>query len=159
MRKTKKRSRVAGIIIKGYKLISMYREKQGKIYYTFPGGGMEENESEQDCVKRELFEEFGIIVEPIKKLYTFNSKIQIEHFYLCNWVSGEFGTGKGEEFDEEVIKKRGIHKPTQIKIADIPNLQLLPKKVALQFYKDYNKNGILVRKSVKKLFGRITKLK
>ena len=81
----KKRERARAIIFREGKFVSMYREKQGRIYYTFPGGGIEENESEEACVKREVFEEFGIIVEPIKKVYIYENKISIEHFYLAKW--------------------------------------------------------------------------
>ena len=149
----KKKERARAIIVREGRLVSMYREKQGRIYYTFPGGGMEENESEEDCVKREVFEEFGIIVKPIKKVYTYENKISKEHFYLAEWLSGEFGSGKGEEFQEN--RNNGIYLPKFIKISDIPNLPLMPPEVASAFYSDYIKNGNGIRKDVKFIFGEI----
>ena len=148
-----KRKRARAIIIHEGKIVSMYRERQGRIFYTFPGGGMEENESEEECVKREVFEEFGIIVEPIKKVYTYENKNNIEHFYLANWLSGEFGSGKGEEFQEN--RNNGIYLPKFIKISDIPNLPLMPPEVASAFYSDYMKNGKDIRKDVKFIYGEI----
>lgn len=149
----KKKERARAIIIHEEKIVSMYRERQGRIFYTFPGGGMEENESEEECVKREVFEEFGIIVEPIKKVYTYENKNNIEHFYLANWLSGEFGSGKGEEFQEN--RNNGIYLPKFIKISDIPNLPLMPPEVASAFYSDYMKNGKDIRKDVKFIYGEI----
>ena len=75
-----KRLRVGAIIIKDEKLVSMYRERNGRVYYTFPGGGAEEGESEQECVVREVYEEFGLIVTPVKKVYSYESEISVEYF-------------------------------------------------------------------------------
>lgn len=149
----KKRERARAIIVRDGKFVSMYREKQGRIYYTFPGGGIEENESEEACVKREVFEEFGIIVEPIKKVYTYENKISKEHFYLAKWLSGEFGSGKGEEFQEN--QNNGIYIPKLIEISDIPKLPLMPPEVASTFYDDYIRNGKDLRNDVKFIYGEI----
>ncbi len=100
-----------------------------------------------------MLEEFGIVVEPIKKVYTYESERSIEYFYVCKWVSGELGTGQGEEF--QAGRNNGVYKPTAIKIADIPNLPLMPPEVAEAFYKDYRKNGQEVRKAAKKINGTI----
>ena len=89
----KKRERARAIIIRDGKMVSMYREKGDRIFYTFPGGGIEGNETEEECVVREAFEEFGLTVQPIKKLYYYENEISIEHFYLCEWLSGEVGDG------------------------------------------------------------------
>ena len=149
----KKRERARAIIVRDGKFVSMYREKQGRIYYTFPGGGIEENESEEACVKREVFEEFGIIVEPIKKVYTYENKISKEHFYLAKWLSGEFGSGKGEEFQEN--QNNGIYIPKLIEISDIPKLPLMPPEVASAFYDDYIRNSKDLRNNVKFIYGEI----
>ena len=44
------------------------KRKDYQEYYTFPGGGLEENETPQEGVIREIEEEFGIKVKVIKKL-------------------------------------------------------------------------------------------
>ena len=56
------------IIFNNDKLIVMYREFNGRQFYTFPGGAMEGDESEEDCVIREVYEEFGINIKPVKKV-------------------------------------------------------------------------------------------
>ena len=150
---TTKRIRARAIIIHDEKIMSMYRERQDRVFYTFPGGGMEGNESEHDCVKREVFEEFGIVVEPIKKLYVYENQNSIEHFYLAKWVSGDFGSGTGEEFQAD--RNNGVYIPKFIQIVDIPNLPLMPPEVATSFYEDYVKNGIKIRDDIKTIFGEI----
>lgn len=148
-----KRVRSRAIVIHEEKIVSMYRERQGRIFYTFPGGGKEGNESEEDCVKREVFEEFGLIIQPIKKVYVYENQNSIEHFYVAKWISGKFGSGEGEEFKEN--QTNGIYIPKFIKISDIPNLPLMPPEVASVFYDDYMKNRQELRKDVKFIMGEI----
>ena len=148
-----KRVRSRAIIIHEEKIVSMYRERQGRIFYTFPGGGKEGNESEEDCVKREVFEEVGLIIQPIKKVYVYENQNSIEHFYVAKWISGEFGSGEGEDFQEN--QTNGIYIPKFIKISDIPNLPLMPPEVASVFYDDYMKNRQELRKDVKFIMGEI----
>ena len=148
-----KRVRARAIIIHEGKLVSMYRERQGRIFYTFPGGGMEGNESEEECVKREVIEEFGLNVNPIKKVYTYENKNSIEHFYTAEWISGEFGSGEGEEFQSN--RNNGIYEPKLIEISEIPNLPLMPPEVSDAFYSDYMKNGKDLRDNVKFINGEI----
>ena len=148
-----KRIRARAIIMYEGKLVSMYRERHGRIFYTFPGGGMEESETEEECVKREVLEEFGIIVKPIKKVYTYENQNSIEHFYVAEWISGEFGSGEGEEFQEN--RNNGVYIPKFIEISDIPNLPLMPPEVASAFYEDYTKNGKELRNDVKSIIGEI----
>ena len=138
--------RVRAIILHEENFMTMYREYKDRKYYTFPGGGLEGDESEEECVKRECEEEFGIVVKPIKKVYIYDGRSE-EHFYLCSWVSGEFGSGKGEEFSPD--NKYGLYKPCMKAIKDIPNLPLMPKEVAQSFYQDYNNCGKDLRDDVR----------
>lgn len=99
------RIRVAGIIKinGGYAFMhrkNVIKRKDFREYYTFPGGGLEENETLEEGVKREIKEEFGINVKVIKKLYEMYSEKfnQREYFFLCEYESGVFGTGNGPEF-------------------------------------------------------------
>ena len=99
------RIRVAGIIKinGGYAFMhrkNVIKRKDFREYYTFPGGGLEENETLEEGVIREIKEEFGIKVKVIKKLYEMYSEkfSQREYFFLCEYESGVFGTGNGPEF-------------------------------------------------------------
>lgn len=142
----KKRSRA--IIIKDNKMVSMYREFEDRSFYVFPGGGMENNETEEECVVREVYEEFGINVKPIKKVYIYETEKSIEYFYLCEWIHGEFATGRGEEFDVNA-NKEGVYIPKLLDIESIPSLPLMPKEIADYFYNDYKQNGLNLRDDIK----------
>lgn len=143
-----KRKRARAIIINNDKLVSMYREFEDRVFYVFPGGGIEGEETEEECVIREVYEEFGINVKPIKKVYVYETEKSIEYFYLCEWIDGEFATGTGEEYDVNA-NKEGIYVPKMIEISNIPNLPLMPSEIASFFYEDYLNNGIELRNDTK----------
>lgn len=148
-----KRIRTRAIIMHDNKIVSMYREREGRVFYTFPGGGQEGNESEEECVIREVYEEFGITIKLIKKVYTYENQNSIEHFYIADWLSGEFGSGNGEEYQEN--RNNGIYIPKFIEISEMPNLPLMPPEVASAFYIDYMKNGKNLREDVKFIIGEL----
>lgn len=138
------RVRVAGIIFINGGVALMHRtevkkRKDYQEYYTFPGGGLEEGETPEEGTIREIKEEFGIDVKVIKKLYEMNSEKfnQKEIFYLCEYVSGKFGTGNGPEFsnDPKYIDS-GKYLPEIIKKDEIKNLLLLPTEIKEKFVED-----------------------
>lgn len=150
MNETRRKSARAIVLIDN-KIVSMYREKGDRIYYTFPGGGMDEGETEEACVEREVIEEFGMTVKPIKKVYIYEGKKSIEYFYVCEWISGEFGSGEGEEYQAD--RNRGVYKPTLIDVKDIPNLPLMPPEVAKVFVEDFKVYGDKLADEVKTVYA------
>ena len=113
---------VRGIIIndEGQVLLLYFKKRNG---YSIPGGTVEENESIKDTVIREVFEETGAEIIPIKivgKYYhtsknfnyegvTFDSN-RVEYFYFCKFkgfknnnlgLKGEFDDGYQVVLDGE----------------------------------------------------------
>ena len=136
---TNKRISCRAIIIDREKLVAMYREKNDRVYYTFPGGGLEENETEEACVIRECKEEFGIDVEVVRKVYIYNGEKSIEHFFICDWIDGAIGMGEGEEFMPG--NDKGIYMPVLIPMELLSSKPLMPPEVASELIKDYSNNG------------------
>ncbi len=144
------RIRVAGIIPMedGFALmhrVGVIKRKDYQEYYTFPGGGLEENETLEQGVIREIKEEFGIDVEVVKKLYEMNSEKfnQKEYFFLCKYVGGEFGTGDGPEYnnDPKYIDS-GKFIPEIINKEDVKTLLLLPTEIRDKFVEDIEKGNL-----------------
>lgn len=144
------RVRVAGIIKinGGYAFMhrkNVKKRKDIQEYYTFPGGGLEEGETLEEGVIREIKEEFGITVKVIKKLYEMESEKfnQKEYFFLCEYVEGEFGTGDGPEFSHDPKHAdSGDYLPEIIKKEDIENLLLLPPEIKEKFVNDLKNNNL-----------------
>lgn len=132
------RIRVAGLVEMNGGYALMHRKNVKKTenpnqpygeYYVFPGGGLEEDdESMAYGAKREILEEFGIVVEVNEEIC--NRKIENEfeeHLFLCKYVSGKFASGTGPEFSgDPKYKDRGEYLPEIISKEDFKKLRVLP---------------------------------
>ena len=142
--------RVAGIVQMNGGFVLMHRKnvvrnKDYQEYYTFPGGHLEDGETLEEGVIREIKEEFGIHVKVVRKLYELeNSRVNMkEYFFLCEYVDGEFGTGDGEEFSNNpAYKDSGEYIPEIVGREKISDLILLPLEIKEKFVKDLQE-GIL----------------
>lgn len=150
MVKKMERTRVAGIIFINGKIALMHRKdvlKRPEMpeYYTIPGGGLEEGETEEEGTKREIKEEFGIEVRIVKKLYEMKSTKfnQKELYYLCEYVSGKFGTGQGPEFSNDPkYKDSGKYIPELVEKENIKNINLLPLEIKKKIITDIENGNI-----------------
>ena len=98
-----KRVSSRAIIIEDGKLLTMFRrkiKKDGSVkeYYVIPGGGLEESETLEENVIRELKEEFNVDIEIVKFLSTEEYDDTIANYFLCKIVNGTPKLG-GEELD------------------------------------------------------------
>ena len=136
--------RVAGIVMMNDGVVFMHRKnvirnKDYQEYYTFPGGHLEEGETLEEGVIREIKEEFGINVKVVRKLYELeNDRVNMkEYFFFCEYIDGEFGTGDGEEFSSNPeYKDSGEYIPEIVKRENIPGLILLPLEIKEKFVQD-----------------------
>ena len=142
--------RVAGIVPMNDGFVLMHRKnvkrnKDYQEYYTFPGGHLEEGETLEEGVIREIKEEFGIHVKVVRKLYELkNDKLNMkEYFFLCKYLDGEFGTGNGEEFSNNpAYKDSGKYIPEIVKAENIPDLILLPLEIKEKFVQDLQEGNL-----------------
>ena len=104
-----KRVSSRAIIIEDGKLLAMFRRKVKKDssikeYYVIPGGGLEDGETLEENVIRELKEEFNVDIEVVKFLGTEEYDDTIANYFLCKIVNG---TPKlvGEELERRTNEK------------------------------------------------------
>ncbi len=117
-----------GIILKGDKVLVMFRKKKGKgEYYVFPGGHMRYYEKPIETVERELLEETTISVKNLKPAYDFINHTEPEkrdYYFIGEWVSGK-PTLSGEESRE--CNEDNYYEPMWVDIDDIQELNLYPR--------------------------------
>ena len=124
------RKRSGIILIHEGKLALMERHKQGRHYFAFPGGGVDEGETDEQAAIREAEEELGIKVEVVQKAATILRKGRRDQVYfLVKWVSGEFGTGTGEEYGE-VDPYNGTYNPVWMPLEEILIKNGVPRGLA-----------------------------
>jgi 8-oxo-dGTP diphosphatase len=115
-------TRYQGLIIKDHQiLLIMHREHaSGRAYWVIPGGGLEPDETEQECVIREMIEETNLDVaierllfdEPILagKGYAWRKS------YLCHPVSGI--AAPGFEPEQEAANRYAITEVSWFNLLD-----------------------------------------
>lgn len=128
----------------GIVFIHRIREVDNEIreYFPLPGGGLEENETIEEGLYREIKEELGLTIKVIKPLYKIIDDISIQHIYLCEYVAGELGTGKGPEFNDIAYSKSGKYLPEIIKLEDLNNTNIVPVELKKQLIADLEQNTL-----------------
>ena len=70
----------------------------------------------------------------------FNQK---EIFYLCEYISGKFGTGQGPEFSNDPkYKDSGKYIPELVEKENIKNINLLPLEIKKKIITDIENGNI-----------------
>ena len=75
-------------------------------WWLVPGGGMEGDETPEECCVRETEEETGLIVRPLRQFLTLNEYYEeyryISHYFVCEV------TGSGQMRLTDAEKRRGL---------------------------------------------------
>lgn len=124
------RPRAGIILIEDGKLALMERHKQGRHYFAFPGGGVDEGETEEQAAVREAFEELGVHVEVVglaAEVLREGRRKQV--YFLVKRTGGEFGTGTGEEYDEP-DEINGTYHPLWMPLGDVVKENVVPRELA-----------------------------
>lgn len=110
---TKTRDGCRAVIVKDGMILLTHETVSG--WWLLPGGGLEEGETDEECVIREVEEETGYIVRPVDKflhVYEYYEEYRYGGYcFICEVV------GKGEMKPTEVEIKRGIE-PQWIPLED-----------------------------------------
>lgn len=131
------RNRAGIILIHEGKLALIERHRQGRHYYAFPGGGVDEGETDEQAAIREAEEELGIRVEIVQKAATIlRDGRRNQVYFLVNWANGEFGTGTGEEYGE-VDPAHGTYEPIWMPLEEILVKNVVPHGLAELTYRSH----------------------
>jgi len=125
--------RVRAIIIKDNKVLTIKRTKPDATFWVFPGGGVEQRETNEKALIRECREELGVDVNINDLFVEMDSKVpktlgQREYFYFCEIKGGRLGTGDGPEFNDNSLYV-GKYDIEWININNLKNIGLRPAEV------------------------------
>ncbi len=122
---------VAGLIYKEDKYLIGRRKPDdlGGGYWEFPGGKLEDGEEVENCLRRELFEEIGVIAKRYSFFdsydFKYPTKIYNLHFYLVHHFDGEITMNVHDKIEWVSFNEL---KNYNLLPGDIPLLEKLYKK-------------------------------
>ena len=116
------RTRAGIVLIEDARVALIERHRAGLDYFVFPGGGVDEGETSEQAAIREAMEELGIEVAIKQKVAMIHFDQSTQVYFLVERVSGEFGTGTGEEFTDSDPNnpQEGIYVPMWMPIDELP---------------------------------------
>lgn len=118
------------IIIKDEKILLMHRINDGHEYYVFPGGGVEDEETIEQAVLREVLEETSTQVKLDKLLYQhIYDDGTSQFFHLCQYIFGEPKLGESNEARRMRKDPTNFYQPLWVEIEKISELLLYPLEI------------------------------
>lgn len=135
--------RVSGraVIFDGNEVLLMFRRRLAngvfKEYYGIPGGGQEPNETIEECIIREIKEEFQIDIEIISYLGKVEDNDNIGYIYSARTISGTPVLG-GDELENNCASN--YYEIKKVSLNELDNIDLLPE------------NKELIRKAARELY-------
>src|ERR1041385_377630 len=117
------RPRAGIVLMENNQVALIERHRAGLDYFVFPGGGMDDGETPEQAAIREAMEELGVEVAIRQKVAIIHFDQSTQVYYLVERVSGEFGTGSGEEYTDADPDdpQEGIYVPVWMPIDELPN--------------------------------------
>jgi len=116
------RTRAGIVLIEDDKVALIERHRAGLDYFVFPGGGVDEGETPEQAAVREAMEELGVEVAIKQKVAIIHFDQSTQVYFLVDRVSGEFGSGTGEEFTDSDPNdpEEGVYIPVWMPIDELP---------------------------------------
>jgi len=130
-----------GIVIKENKVVMIYREKKGHIYFSIPGGRVELGETLEQAVIRELLEETSILVKTVKLLgsYGQGDGFGTQHLFICDYLNGDAVLGDADELQDMKKDPTNFYKPDWVPIKVVLTFKIQPE-TAEEAFKEYLKS-------------------
>jgi len=123
-------NRASGVIIKDDKILLIHRIRDDREYWVVPGGSVEEGESVEEALDREIMEELGIRVIEKELLFKIESIGRLEYCFLIKEYMGEPKMGGPElarmdEKNQFILEEREFSKLSEV--------NLLPREFIAKF--------------------------
>ncbi|HEY1097145.1 MAG TPA: NUDIX domain-containing protein [Alphaproteobacteria bacterium] len=128
--------RAGGIVIHDDKVLLIHRLRDDLQFYVFPGGGLEQGETIQQGIVREIKEETNQDVTVDHILYHHDLIDDSDQYFgLCKHVGGGDVKLIGEELDKQ--SETHWHRPCWMPMSEIGNLELYPIMIRDWLIADY----------------------
>ncbi len=117
---------VRAIILENDKMLVMHRDKYGSQYFTLVGGRVNEGETLEQALRREIEEETGLEVTEARLVFTeeYEAPYNSQYIYLCK-VASHGGVAIGEASEEGLMNRldMNIHTPVWLYTQNFSKVQ------------------------------------
>lgn len=127
--------RAAAIIIQNNSVALIERRRAGRHYFLFPGGKVDDGETREEAVIREVREELGleVTIGPLVAEVTFedtDADRRQQFYFLASICGGSFGTGDGLEMTGQEPPENGTYAPIWLPLTTLPCCDVRPRAIA-----------------------------
>lgn len=122
--------RAAVVIVEDDRVALIERVRDGRTYFVFPGGKVEDGETPEDTAVREAYEELGVEVELGDLIFRSTGSNRLHLHYRARIVGGEFGAGRGREMVTSGETPKGTYQPVWMRLEDLTKCDVLPMRLA-----------------------------
>lgn len=125
------RESVRAIVVKDNALLAMRRNKHGHEFYALVGGGIDEGETAEQALYREVAEEASLQIANLRLVITLiaGPRFGRQYVYLCEYVSGDPMLTPDSP---EAASTRGgdnYYQPLWLPLAELAGVDFLPKEL------------------------------
>ncbi len=121
------KQRVSALLVnrENAEILLIKRVKDSRIYWVFPGGGVEFRELLAQAIVREVFEETSLEIDNPEEIFSVVNRGRKEHFFLVNvpFFEPKLST-QSPEFKVQNCSNR--YELTWVKLNDLSRLNLVP---------------------------------
>ena len=113
------------MITYGKKVLMINRVKSWK-GWSFPGGHLEQGESLDECVRREVYEETGIVLSSVRLqgiINLYNLKTG-KRYFVFSYIANEFTGSLKSGSSEGLVEWKDIAELNELELAQGMNLRL-----------------------------------
>lgn len=123
--------RAAAIVIENDRVVLIERRnsRRGKLYYLYPGGGIEAGETAEETVVREIAEETGLDVSVGRLVAVVTRHGYQQYHFLAKIDGGIFATGTGVEVTGKYPASEGSYKPIWMDLTSLLTKPVYPARV------------------------------
>jgi ADP-ribose pyrophosphatase YjhB (NUDIX family) len=122
--------RSAVIIQEGDHIALIERVRDGHVYFVFPGGTVETDETAEAAAAREAYEELGVQVHIHSLAAAVTFRDEQQQYYHATISAGQFGTGAGAELTADPASPRGSYRPVWLSRRDFARHDIRPRALA-----------------------------
>lgn len=124
--------RAVSVIVEDNKVVLIHRKKEGRDYWVFPGGGVEEGETPEEAVIREVQEELSLGCKVVRLLFSVESYPggNKDPYFLCSVDSNKIELGGPEK---QRHSKEDWYDSRWVEIDKVRSINLLPESAKEKF--------------------------